>query len=416
MKITKVIAREIYDSRGLPTVECEIFLENGMRACAAVPSGKSKGSHEAVELRDGGTRFFGLGVRKAIDNIENKIGKILVGQELNAPHLDQLIIELDGTPNKAHLGANATLGVSMALYRAQALVEQAELFEIIAWVCGNETVSLPMPLFNVINGGAHADNNLRVQEFMIVPLGAQGFRQATESSMVFYQVLKEIIKKKGKSVNVGDEGGFAPQFDDEIDALTCMLEAVIQLNNEEQVFAFALDIAATQFYNPTTKLYDWHGDNVTSEDLVEYYAELTKHFPIFSIEDGLAEDDWQGWMKLMQELGDKMQLVGDDLFATSPQRIKQGIELGAANAVLIKPNQIGTITETLQVIKLCQESGLGTVISHRSGETCDSFIADLAVGTNAAQIKAGGCARSERVSKYNRLLVIEDILMRSLLE
>ncbi len=416
MKVTKIIAREIFDSRGLPTIECEIFLENGMRASAAVPAGKSIGKHESVELRDGGKRLMGMGVHKAIDNIENKIAKILVGEELNAPRMDNMIIELDGTPNKSKLGANATLAVSMALYRAQAVAEQAELFEIIAWVCGFESVSLPMPMFNVINGGAHADNALRIQEFMIVPLGASGYSEGVEACMEISQLLKEILKKKGKSTNVGDEGGYAPQFDDEIDALTCMLEAVLHYGDKDLVFGFALDVAASQFYNAKTKKYDWHGEQVTSEELIEYYVELSKHFPLYSIEDGLAEDDWQGWIKMMQTLGDKIQLIGDDLFATNSQRILQGIELGAANSVLIKPNQAGTIIETLQAMKLCKEAGLGTVISHRSGETCDSFIADLAVGTNAGQIKAGGCTRGERLAKYNRVLTIEDILMRSLLE
>lgn len=416
MKIERIVAREVFDSRGLPTVQCEVFLENNLHASATVPAGKSRGSHEAVELRDGDNRFNGLGVRKAIDNIESKIAPMLKGQELNAPRMDQLIIELDGTPNKGNLGANATLAVSMALYRAHAVVEQAELFEVIAWVSGHETVSLPVPFFNVINGGAHADNSLRIQEFMIVPLASQGLRQAIDVSMEFYQLLKGVLHNKGKSTNVGDEGGFAPQFDDEIDAMTSMLETLALFPDKEQVFGFALDVAATEFYNAQKGLYDWHGDNVTSDELIEYYVELSKHFPLYSVEDGLAEDDWQGWIKLMQKVGDKMQIVGDDLYVTNIHRIAQGIELGASNTVLIKPNQIGTILETLQAIKLCQQAGLGTIVSHRSGETEDTFIADLAVGANAGQIKAGGCSRSERVAKYNRLLVIEDILMRSLLE
>ncbi len=416
MKIAKLVAREILDSRGLPTVECDLILEDGQIATASVPSGASTGTHEALELRDGEKRLMGKGVTKAIENIETKIAPFFIGQELNASSLDQILIEIDGTPNKENLGANATLPVSIALFKAQAQQEQVELFEVIAWVYGHEMISLPMPMFNVINGGAHADNNLLIQEFMVVPVGSQNYRQSIEAGIAFTQDLKEVLKKKGKSTAVGDEGGFASQFEDEIDALNCIMEALVNFDKREpNVFAIALDVAATQFYDPKTKLYNWHGEHVSSDELIEYYETLAKYFPFYSIEDGLAEDDWDGWVAMTQKLGDKMQIVGDDIFVTNTARIAQGIELGAANAVLIKPNQVGTVTETLQAIQLCKEQGLGTIISHRSGETTDTFIADLAVGTSAGQIKAGGCMRGERTAKYNRLLRIEDTLLRNLL-
>jgi enolase len=417
VKISKIIAREIFDSRGMPTVECELILEDEQSVVASAPSGASKGSHEAVELRDGDKYFFGKGVSKAIANIETKIAPFLVAQELDAPAMDQMLIELDGTSNKSNLGANATLPVSMALFKAQAKMEQVELFEIIAWVYGQEMISLPVPMFNVINGGAHADNNLNIQEFMVVPIGSQSYRQAVEAAMMFTQELKEVLKSKGKSTAVGDEGGFASQFEDETDAFNCLMEALIIFDKKHQnVFALALDVAASQFYDAEKNKYLWHGDYVTSDDLISYYQQIAEHFPLYSLEDGLAEDDWDGWVKMTEQLGNKMQLVGDDIFVTNAARIAKGLELDVANAVLIKPNQAGTVTETLQAIKLCKEHALGTVISHRSGETNDSFIADLAVGTSAGQIKAGGCMRGERLAKYNRLLRIEDKLLGHLLK
>ncbi len=433
-KITRLIAREIFDSRGVPTIQAELALEGGISVTSCVPSGASVGKHEAVELRDGGKRLFGKGVTKAIDNIERVIAPQLVGKELSALDQDQLIIALDGTPNKKKLGANATLAVSQALYRAQSAIEGVELYEFIAWVVGQDQVAMPIPMFNVINGGVHSDNGLRIQEFMVAPLGAASYKEACEAGMIFSHQLKKILREKNKMVAVGDEGGYACAFEDDIEALDCLMETMISLGkNGEQVFGIALDVAASEFYDKDKQRYDWYGEQVTSGDLISLYAELAKTYPIYSIEDGLAEDDWTGWQKLTEVCtvpegepamrtssppvyGTPCQIVGDDLFVTNVKRITKGLELHAANAAIIKPNQIGTITEALQAIQLCQENGLNTVVSHRSGETCDTFIADMAVGTSAGQIKAGGCNRSERLSKYNRLLTIEDHLMRSLMD
>ncbi len=433
-KITRLIAREIFDSRGVPTIQAEISVEDGITVTSCVPSGASVGKHEAIELRDGGKRLFGKGVTKAIDNIERVIAPQLIGKELSAVDQDQLIIALDGTPNKKKLGANALLAVSQALYRAQAKIEGVELYELIAWVHGQDQVAMPIPMFNVINGGVHADNGLRIQEFMVAPLGVASYKEACEVGMVFSHQLKQVLRDKGKMVAVGDEGGYACAFEDDIDALDCIMDTMVKMGkSNSQVFGIALDVAASQFYNKDTKRYDWYGEKVTAGDLIGLYAELAKKYPIYSIEDGLAEDDWSGWQKLTETCaipegepamrtsspethGTPCQIVGDDLFVTNVKRIAKGLELGAANAVIIKPNQIGTITEAMQAIQFCQQNGLNTIVSHRSGETCDSFIADLAVGTSAGQIKAGGCSRGERVSKYNRLLTIEDHLMRSLMD
>jgi enolase len=417
MKITRLVAREIYDSRGMPTIECELSLDNEETVLASVPSGASVGRHEAHELRDGGKRLGGKGVTKAIDAIEQIMAPALVGRELVAPELDQLLIALDGTPNKKKLGANAILAVSIALYRAQAVQEQAELYELLAWVVGHEMVALPVPMFNLINGGAHADNKLRIQEFMIVPLGAPSYRESLEYGMSFAHELATMLKKAGKQIVYGDEGGLACEFEDEIDALNSLMEVIVKFEKKgKQTFGIALDVAASQFYDVKKGVYQWGDEQVKADEMIHFYQQLIAHFPIYSIEDGLAEDDWKGWTQLTKELGSQVQLVGDDLFVTNIKRISQGIELGAGNAVLIKPNQIGTVTETMQAIQFCKENGLSTIVSHRSGETTDTFIADLAVGTAAGQIKAGGCCRGERVAKYNRLLTIEDRLMRSLME
>lgn len=417
MKIVRLIGREIYDSRGCPTLECDLILDSGLSVTASVPSGASRGSLEAFELRDGGTRLGGKGVTKAVEYIEQRISPLLVGAELNAPYLDQKLIELDGTADKHNLGANTILAVSMALFRAQAVAEGADLYEVIAWTLGNDLISLPLPQINLINGGAHADNDLHIQEFMIVPLGLQNVREAIEAGMTFAQELKSVLKRHKKSTAVGDEGGFAGPFDDEFDALNCLMETIVLLEKKEVgPYAIALDVAATQFYDADKKIYKWHGKKRSASDMIAFYQDLLKDYPIFSIEDGLAEDDWDGWQELTMTLGQRIQLVGDDIFVTNCHRIQQGMETGVANAVLIKPNQIGTVTETLQAIQLCKEKGYGVVISHRSGETTDTFIADLAVGSSAGQIKTGGCCRGERVAKYNRLLRIEDTLTRALLE
>lgn len=416
MKISNVIGREIYDSRGLPTIECDLVLDNEVVVTASVPSGTSKGSFEAVELRDGGTRLLGQGVLKAIENLETIIAPALVGKEPDIVGMDLKMIEMDGTENKSNLGANAMLAASMAVCRAQALMNEMELYEFIAMVCDFEAVTLPFPMFNMINGGAHANNDLRIQEFMVIPIGAQSFRGSIEAGVTIYQHVKELLNEQGMSTGVGYEGGFVPHLDDDQEALDLLMEAVERSGIDSGDVVFALDVAASQFYNKTKKMYDWKGQWVSSTDLIEVYKELAEHYPIYSIEDGLADTDLQGWKQLMDTLGEKVQLIGDDLFATHSERIVMGIENNLAHGAIIKPNQVGTVTETLQAVKLCKANDVAIIISHRSGETEDAFIADLAVGVSSGQIKAGGCSRGERMAKYNHLLRIEDGLTRNLLD
>ena len=412
MKIVSVHGREIFDSRGMPTTACDLILEDGMKISSSVPSGASCGQYEAVELRDGGDRLMGKGVRVAVENIEKVIAPSLVGKEVVALELDRVIIELDGTSNKQYLGANATLAVSMALFKAQAYCEKIEVFELLAYMMGSETVRLPYPLFNMINGGAHADNNLRIQEFMIIPVEAKNFLQAMEVAVSVFYELKKILRKQGKTVAVGDEGGFAPRFSDEIEALDCLMEAVNKVYAVQKVTcAVALDVAASQFYEPSRGLYNWHGKYLSAEDLLEFYVQLAQNYPLYAIEDGLDENDWEGWQLMTKLLGERVLIVGDDIFATNVERLSRAIQNKCATATIIKPNQIGTISEALQAMALCNEHDFEVVVSHRSGETCDTFIADLAVGGNARYIKSGGCSRSERMAKYNRLLEIEQSLM-----
>ncbi len=411
MKIERIIAREIYDSEGWPTVQCEITLDEGGSVIASVPSGTSIGAYEALEMHDGGARFYGKGVQKAIENIELLIAPHFIGQEPNAIEMDIQMIEFDGTDDKSRLGANAILAVSMALYRAEAYVEGMELYELIAAICSSETVSMPFPLLNVINGGAHVHNNLRFQEFLLMPVGAQTFRSAFEVGALTFHELGELLKKLGRSVAVGPEGGYACSFKNEREALDLMLEAIERVNGRHALSCvIALDVAASEFYDESTGLYHWHDKKLTSDELIAYYEELALLYPIYSIEDGLSQDDWQGWQKLTKTFENKLQIVGDDLLATNMQRILLASEEKAVTSVIIKPNQVGTVTEAIQAIMIAQERGLNTIVSHRSRETEDTFIADLAVGTSAGQIKAGSCARSERVAKYNRLLSIEDAL------
>ncbi len=417
MKIAHIVAREIFDSRGWPTVQCEIVLDNGRSVLASVPAGISTSAYEAVELRDGGSRLYGQGVRKAVENIEHIIAPILIGHEPNGIEMDLKIIELDGTPDKSKLGANALLAVSMAVYKAEALVENMELYELVAVLMDADTVSIPYPLLNVINGGIHGNNTLRIQEFLVVPVGAPNFRAAFEAGVMVYHELKSILKQNGKSVAVGDEGGFASAFENDYEALDYLLEAINRAGEHNTLSCvIALDVAASQFYESESGLYVWHGKHLTSDEMIELYADLIERYPIYSIEDGLSQDDWQGWSKMTQQLGSKAQIVGDDLFATNLYRIAVGLQEQAATSVVIKPNQIGTITESLQAVHFCKSQGLNTIVSHRSGETDENFIADLAVGASVGQIKAGSCARGERLAKYNRLLAIEDSLTLSLLD
>jgi enolase len=417
MKIVRIIGREVYDSRGWPTIQCELFLENGQSVLSFVPSGLSTGMYEAIELRDGGKRLCGKGVLKAIENIEQVIAPQLVGKEPQAVEMDLKMIEIDGTQNKSRLGANAMLAVSMALYRAEALIEDVKLYELIAYVMEADSVSLPFPLLNIINGGAHASNNLQIQEFMVVPVGAPNFRSAFEVGVLVFHELGSLLKARNKSLAVGDEGGFACNFSSDTEAFDILLEAIEKVNNTHTLSCvIAIDVAASQFYNTVTKRYRWHDKQLTSDEMIDFYQDLTKKYPIYSIEDGLSEDDWASWVKMTKVLENKTQVVADDLFVTNIYRIMEGSDEHAANSVIIKPNQVGTITESLQAIKLCKSQRLNTIVSHRSGETEDTFIADLAVGSSAGQIKAGGCCRSERIAKYNRLLTIEDELALMILD
>lgn len=413
MKITGVSAREIFDSRGFPALECEIMLEDSIPVVASVPSGASCGPYEVLELRDkDNERLMGYGVQKAIHLIESELAPELVGRKPDVVEFDLKMIEMDGTPQKTRLGGNTMLAVSMALCKAQAYANELQTYELIAQLCDFESVSLPFPMFNIINGGVHANTGLQIQEFMIVPTGASSFRSSLELSTIVFHTLGELLKKQGKIVGIGDEGGYATSFMHEREALDLIMEAInFSGVDRDGDFVLALDIAASQFYDPKTKLYNWHNTMITSQELIQEYISLAGHYPLYSIEDGLGYDDHQGWHTLTETLGEKLQIVGDDLFATNPHRIAEAMEKGFANAAVIKPNQIGTVIETLQSIKLCKEHGFNTIVSHRSGETNDTFIVDLAVGTSAGQIKAGGPSRGERMAKYNEMLRIEDNLV-----
>jgi enolase len=407
--IQAISAFEILDSRGQPTVLAEVRLDNGILAQAAVPSGASTGTNEALELRDGGPRYQGKGVLEAVKNIREVLAPALLGQDPQGQEsIDRQLCDLDGTPNKSRLGANAVLAVSMAVARAGAAVAGLPLYRYLG---GTAAATLPMPAFNILNGGVHADNNLDIQEFMIMPVGAPTFAEALRLAAEVFHTLKTVLKSRGLATSVGDEGGFAPSLPSHEAALDLILEAVEKAGYRpgEQV-ALALDPAASEFYDQDTGNYIFaksDGSRRTAAALTEYYRDLAARYPIVSLEDGLAESDWEGWTHLTAALGARLQLVGDDLFVTNVRFLKQGIEKGAANAILIKLNQIGTVSETLAAINLARRHGYRAMISHRSGETEDTFIADLAVATGVGQIKTGSISRSERVAKYNRLLRIE---------
>ena len=411
--ISQIRAREILDSRGNPTIEVDVSLEGGALGRAAVPSGASTGEHEAWELRDGDTsRFSGKGVRTAVANVNNRIAPVLKGWDAREQaKIDNKLIELDGTPNKKNLGANALLGVSLAVAHAAAAAESLPLFRYLG---GNTARVLPVPMMNILNGGAHSDAPIDFQEFMIVPRGAPSFSEALRNGAEVFHALKSVLKERHLSTAIGDEGGFAPQLDSAEDALKSISTAVNKAGYKlgEQIF-IALDPAASEFYDSRNNLYVFKksdGSKRTAEELINYYADLCARFPIISIEDGCAENDWEGWKKLTETLGGKIQLVGDDLFVTNVEFLRRGIAEHVANSILIKVNQIGTLTETLATIDLAKTNGYGTIISHRSGETEDTSIADIAVGTNAGQIKTGSISRSDRVAKYNQLLRIEEEL------
>ncbi|MDZ7795843.1 MAG: phosphopyruvate hydratase [Candidatus Marinimicrobia bacterium] len=409
--IIDVYAREILDSRGNPTVECEVSLESGAFGRAAVPSGASTGEHEALELRDGGDRFMGKGVLKAVQNINETIAPRLVGENaLEQEYIDTIMLELDGTENKEVLGANAILGVSMAVARAGADHLGLPLYQYLGGV--NARV-LPVPMMNILNGGSHADNNVDLQEFMIYPCGAKSFSEALRMGVEVFHNLKKVLKEKGLNTSVGDEGGFAPNLKSNEEAIQVIIEAAGRTKYKMgKDLYIALDAAASEFYDKKSGKYDLASENkmLSAEEMVELYAAWIEKYPIVSIEDGLDENDWEGWQKLTAKLGDKVQLVGDDLFVTNLRILQRGIEERSANAILIKLNQIGSVTETLDTIEMASQNGFASVISHRSGETEDTFIADLAVATGVGQIKTGSASRSDRVAKYNQLLRIEEEL------
>lgn len=408
--IIDIYAREVLDSRGNPTVEVEVYTEAGAMGSAIVPSGASTGVHEAVELRDNdGKRFLGKGVETAVDNVNLEIADELVGWDVfDQVGIDNYLIELDGTENKSRLGANAILGVSLAVAKAAADENGQRLFEYIGGVNGK---TLPVPMMNILNGGQHADNNVDIQEFMIMPVGGENFKESLRIGTEVFHNLKNVLKSRKLNTAVGDEGGFAPNLESNEEALQTIVEAIKKAGYEPgKDVMIAIDAAASEFYEDGK--YNMAGDNAvrTSDEMIEYYKNLVEKYPIISIEDGLAEDDWDGWKKLTKELGSKIQLVGDDLFVTNVKRLQKGIEMGVCNSILIKLNQIGTLTETLDAIELAKRHGYTAVISHRSGETEDTTIADVAVATNAGQIKTGSTSRTDRICKYNQLLRIEDML------
>jgi len=408
--IVDVVAREILDSRGNPTVEADVLLESGVMGRAAVPSGASTGSREAIELRDGDKqRYGGKGALKAVENVNTEISEAIVGLDASEQaFIDRTLIDLDGTENKARLGANALLAVSMAVARAAAEESGLPLYRYFG---GSGAMRMPVPMMNVINGGAHANNKLDFQEFMIVPVGAQSFREALRCGAEVFQKLKALVDSKGMSTAVGDEGGFAPELPTHAAALDLIIEAIGQAGySAGQDVVLALDPAASEFYRDGKYVLESEGRSLGSGEFCDYFADLVARYPIVSIEDGMAENDWDGWKMLTSRLGKKLQIVGDDVFVTNPRIFREGIAQGVANAILVKVNQIGTLTETFAAIELAKRSGYGTVISHRSGETEDTTIADIAVGTNALQIKTGSLSRSDRVAKYNQLLRIEEDL------
>ena len=416
LRISSVEAIEILDSRGNPTIQVKVTAENGVCGIASVPSGASTGSFEAVELRDGDkTRYMGKGVQKAVENVNRKISKKIEGLDIyNQKQIDEELIKLDDTPNKSNLGANAILGVSLAVAKTASNSLGMELYRYIG---GINAMELPIPMMNILNGGKHSDNNISIQEFMIMPVGDITFSERLRRGAEIYHTLKKVLKESGHSVGVGDEGGFAPNLKNEEEALEAIMEAIKKAGYQPgKDIKLALDIASTEMYDEAKKIgkdgyYFWKTDIFkTKQEMLDYIIDLCNKYPIISVEDGLAEEDWESWQILTQKIGDKVQLVGDDLFVTNRNRLTRGIEKHVANSILIKLNQIGTLTETLETIREAKKHGYNTIISHRSGETEDTTIADLAVAVNAGQIKTGAPCRTDRVAKYNRLLTIEDLI------
>ncbi len=410
MRIQKIHAREVLDSRGRPTVEVDVILKDGTLGRATVPSGASTGEHEAVELRDDAGRYLGRGVEKAVRHVNQILASRLRGLDArDQEDIDRRMIQLDGTPNKSRLGANAILGVSLALARAQSATDKISLFRYLG---GSRAKLLPVPMFNVLNGGAHSDNNIDLQEFMLIPLGVKRFADALRAGTEIFETLKGILSRKGYSTSVGDEGGFAPRLKSSEEAIELLLEAVAQAGYRPRTqVALGLDVAASEFFEDGCYVFKKSdGSRRSNEEMVRLYEDWVRQYPIISIEDPLSENDWEGWELITEVLGGKVQLVGDDIFVTNPVRLERGIRQRVANSILIKVNQIGTLTETLETIRLAKKAGYTTVISHRSGETEDTTIADLAVATNAGQIKTGAPCRGERTAKYNQLIRIEEEL------
>ena len=416
IEIKDIVAREILDSRGNPTIEADVILANGVRGRAAAPSGASTGSREALELRDGDkSRYLGKGVKKAVANVNSQIRSALLDKDVtNQSRLDKILIDLDGSENKANLGANATLAVSLAIAKAGAVAKNLPLHQYIANLRGQTSLTMPVPMMNILNGGAHADNTVDIQEFMIEPVGFDSFSEGLRAGTEIFHALKSVLKAQGLNTAVGDEGGFAPNLRSNEEAITVIIKAIEQAGYKagEDIF-LALDCASSEFYKNGEYVLEGEGKSYDSQGFSDYLTSLVRQYPIISIEDGLDESDWDGWAYLTKQLGDKIQLVGDDLFVTNPKILREGIDKNIANAILIKFNQIGTLSETLDAIYLAKENGYATVISHRSGETEDSTIADLAVGTAAGQIKTGSLCRSDRVAKYNQLLRIEQMVTAS---
>ena len=410
-KISSLNAREILDSRGNPTVEVDLRLEDGSFGRAAVPSGASTGTHEAVELRDGDNRYGGKGVLKAVENVNVTLAEKLVGKEFTQEEIDAAMIELDGTPNKSKLGANAILGVSLAFAKAQAVSQNTPLYKYFQDISGTEKIVLPLPMMNILNGGSHAAGSVDFQEFMIRPVGATSFKEALRWGAEIFHALKKVLAAKGLATTVGDEGGFAPALSKNEDALALIIEAIENAGYEPgKDVSIALDVAANELYKNGSYNLASENKTLSSNEMVDVFQEWAEKYPIASIEDGLAEDDWGGFKEMTTRLGDKLQIVGDDLFVTNIERLKKGIDVGVANSILIKLNQIGTVTETIKTIQMAKGAGYTSVISHRSGETEDTTIADFAVGLGAGQIKTGSLSRTDRVAKYNQLLRIEEEL------
>jgi enolase len=413
MLIERIVARQVFDSRGNPTVECDIILQDGSLGRAIVPSGASTGIGEALELRDGGDAYGGKGVTKAVTNIVDSIAPVLIGKNAtNQKEIDAYMLKVDGTENKSKLGANAMLAVSLATARAAAMSKKQPLYAYLGGLVDNATYNLPMPMFNILNGGAHAEGSTDIQEFMIVPVGAKNMTEALRMASEVYHRLGKLLKAVGYATTVGDEGGYAPSVKGGSDeALDLVVQAIKQSGYVPgEDIAIALDVAASELSNGAEYNFSREGKQYTVDQLIDKYEEISKKYPLISLEDGLSENDWTGWQKLNERLGAKLQLVGDDLLVTNSILLKKAIEEKSANAILIKPNQIGTLSETLEAIRMAQQAGWRTVISHRSGETEDTFIAHLAVGLNAGQIKTGSFSRSERIAKYNELLRIEEML------